>query len=98
VAQLAKATGRHQTEDAAVPGSIRLPHSHLNGARIFDCVSYKKSVRRIIVSRKKVPYKIGYLSITSNRPKITDFFIPNRPKRFFYPLLIRIQLVMLKKN
>jgi hypothetical protein len=44
VAQMAKATGRHQTEDAAVPGSNPAPpqaHSHLNGARIFDCVSYK---------------------------------------------------------
>jgi hypothetical protein len=41
VAQLAKATGRHQTEDAAVPGAP--PQSPERGQDI-DCVSYKNKI------------------------------------------------------
>jgi hypothetical protein len=44
VVQLAKATGRHQPDDVAVPGSNPAPRSHLNGARIFDYVSYKNKI------------------------------------------------------
>jgi hypothetical protein len=57
VAQLVKATGRHQTEDAAVPSSNPAPPPGLlNGARNYDCVSQNKSQdgRRLCMSKKTV--------------------------------------------
>jgi hypothetical protein len=42
VAQLAKATGRHQTEDAAVPGSNPAPpHSPERGQGTWLCIIKK---------------------------------------------------------
>jgi hypothetical protein len=76
VAQLAKATGRHQTEDAAVPGSNPAPpQSPERGQNIWLCITQKQTknlskwgVTARVKNSKKNLYNATYYCILSCHP------------------------------